>query len=391
MGISRTTARFMLATLFLTAACGGATPPAIPTSPPAGQAAPPNPAANSSPAAIAGQTSDDMGVNLLIVAEGTVALKRQSWADYFSTEFGSELRRGDLIRISGGGEAIVLCDGLTTWTVSPGAPAGLNNGCPPPPESVLVRGESLVGNTRGAVDPRIPYVISPRKTRLLAPTPLLRWNPVEGATSYTVSIRGNGVDWSTTTGDTELYYPGVPALIPGESYALIVETDSGATSRDERRARAGFHPCQYSVRRQNPIRGRPDCEPRLDARSRSACPHPALCRSGAAFGSDRIFGKSGRPRYSVRHRLPPLGDLYRQTGLNELAGEHYQTAIAKAQAADNVETQAAAQEGLAEVMIALGDEKGALALLEAATTGYQTLGDTVRVAAIQARIDMFTQ
>jgi hypothetical protein len=333
-----------------------------------------------------GQPNSDAGVNLLIVAQGDVVLKRQSWGDYFLTEVGSQLRRGDLIRITGDGQAVVLCDGLTTWAVSPGAPAGLNNGCPPPPESLLQRGTSLVGNTRGAIDPAIPYIILPRKTGLLSPTPRLRWHAVEGASAYTVTLRGGGIDWQTTTRDTEITYPGTPALTPGESYALIVETAEGASSRDESTPGLGFtllHKAEAAA-----IRRAVDRIEGLGLTPEAQTLALVQLYDGQGLLAEAITALEGLADQELSSATVyrNLGDLYRQIGLNDMAGGYYQTAIDKATAANNLEIQAAAQEGLAEVMLAHGKGDEAIALLQAAVTGYQTLGDASHAEIIQARI-----
>jgi len=49
--------------------------------------------------------------------------KRSEWNSYTSTSLGASLYAGDQIRPAKGAKAVVLCEGLTQWTVPTGAPA----------------------------------------------------------------------------------------------------------------------------------------------------------------------------------------------------------------------------------------------------------------------------
>ena len=187
-----------------------------------------------------GSTGSNEGLNLLIAAEGGVQLKRSGWAKFAQTTFGAMLHKGDLLLPVQGARVVVLCDGLTQWQVPAGAPVGLANGCPPSQAPVLRSGSSLIQSTRGGNDPLIPYIITPRKTRLLDARPYLSWNPSPGASTYTVRLNTDRVIWETTTDQTGLVYPGTPPLQPGVTYLLTVEADNGKTSSSEGAAGLGF-------------------------------------------------------------------------------------------------------------------------------------------------------
>ena len=98
--------------------------------------------------------------------------------------------------------------------------------------------------TRGEIEEisDIPYIISPRRTYLLKDRPSFRWNRVEGATHYIVSLleidEAAGTFrklWSQSTPETAIDYPAdVPSLTPEAEYLLMVETDTGASSQTER-------------------------------------------------------------------------------------------------------------------------------------------------------------
>ncbi|MGB0560631.1 MAG: hypothetical protein ACPGVO_02360, partial [Spirulinaceae cyanobacterium] len=89
----------------------------------------------------------------------------------------------------------------------------------------------------------IPYVLSPRRTLLLTPQPLLRWHPVAEADHYQVTVLDEvtgAVVWETSEpiAATEVTYPG-PALEAGREYYLEVRAYRAgsdiaiATSQDD--------------------------------------------------------------------------------------------------------------------------------------------------------------
>lgn len=88
---------------------------------------------------------------------------------------------------------------------------------------------------------QIPYIISPRHTLLLNQSPKLRWNQIENATSYHVTIKGpSGYIWQTEVSETEYIYPGKPQLEPGVYYQIIVNANTGESSLDDEMPQQGF-------------------------------------------------------------------------------------------------------------------------------------------------------
>ncbi len=85
--------------------------------------------------------------------------------------------------------------------------------------------------SRGISDPTIPYLISPRNTFILQGNPTLRWNPIPGATSYTVQVSRNDMQWKTEVGATRVVYAGEP-LQPGR-YWVTVTADNGISTQDD--------------------------------------------------------------------------------------------------------------------------------------------------------------
>ena len=178
------------------------------------------------------------GLNLLVVVEGPAELKRKEWSGFHPTAFGTVLHRGDQLRPAKGAKAVVLCDGLTTWTVPAGVPSGLSTGCPPPQKPVLVRDGGTIGPSRGASDNSIPYIISPRRTSLLNGQPILRWNEISSkdVTEYRVVIRKEelgDVVWETKAKESGIQFPDDTRLQSGVAYLLVVEAKNGTSSEDE--------------------------------------------------------------------------------------------------------------------------------------------------------------
>jgi tetratricopeptide (TPR) repeat protein len=81
-----------------------------------------------------------------------------------------------------------------------------------------------------------------------------------------------------------------------------------------------------------------------------------------------------------------LGDLYLQSGANLQAQQSYQQAAQLAQAAGDIESQAAAQAGLGEADAALGLRDEAAPALQQALDNYTQLGDQPQMDAINARL-----
>jgi len=357
------------------------TPTVVPTSTPSAML---TPAPSATPTPI---TSDD-GLNLLIVAQGSVRLKRDGWPDYQPTAFGAILRRGDLMQVDAQARATVLCADLTAWPVPGGAPAGVANGCPPPKEPILVRKGSLIGATKAPVDPLIPYIISPRMTSLLSGQPTLRWNVVTGVTTYTVRI--HGVDWLTKTTSTQIVYPAdAPPLRPGAVYLLLVEADNGRTSREEGVAGLGFRLLE------------PDGDEAESVRADAARLHNlALPAEAESYALAQLYAGhvlvaeavdlleelvAGGSQEAAVYRT--VGDLYHSIGLERLAEERFLQAEELGEEAGDVEGRAIALAGLGEVYASLGNRPEALAHWQQALEHYQAIGDAFQAAQVQKRID----
>ncbi len=347
--------------------------------------APSTPAEEAKPTESAGGAFTEPGFNLLVVMEGEVLLKRTAWSDYHPTAFGTALERGDLLKLSDGAQAKVLCDTLTLWPVPGGAPAGLNNGCPQMPEPPLMRGGTKVASTRG-VGPMVPYIISPRATKLLNGKPTLRWNDT-GAASYTVQVRGGDLNWrQENVTQTELVYPGEPAFELGVFYLMVVEDSYGRSSQDEGPKGLGFSLVKEA-----------EAE-RIQAYANRIA-GLGLSREAEAFALAQLYAGQGLiaeaiemleglveggSQQSTVHQA--LAGLYDGIGLVYLAESRYLEAVKLAEAEGNVESLAAVQASLGEVYVTLDNTDEAIQWLTQAHNGYEMLGDTQRASEITERL-----
>jgi hypothetical protein len=331
--------------------------------------------------------ADEAGLNLLVVVEGDVQLRRQGWTDYHPTTFGTALQGGDLLRVGEDARVVVLCSDFKTWTVPTGAPSGLTNGCPPPAEPVLMREGSTIGHTRGGSDPTLPYIISPRTTKLLTSTPLLRWNAAPNATGYTVRVmEGGQIIWETKTTATEFPYPGAPPLQPSKTYLLVVEADTGASSGDEKAVGLGFS--LLAKADADRVRASADKLEQVNLTSEAHTFVLAKLYAVAGLNAEAIellegLAIGGNEAPNVYRAL---GELYQQVGLLALAESRYTRALELAKATGDAESTAATQAGLGTVAINLGRNKDARNWLQQAKAGYEALGDTTRSAEIDQQI-----
>ena len=341
------------------------------------------------PSATPTPIASDDDLNLLIVAQGPVRLKRDGWPDYQLTAFGAVLRRGDLLQVDVQARATVLCADLTAWPVPAGAPSGVINGCPPAQKPALVRGKNVIGGTKAPVDPLIPYIVSPRMTHLLSGQPTLRWNAVPGVATYTAGIQGDdGSEWGTITTVARTVYPAnASPLRPGVVYLLLVKADNDRTSWEEGAPGLGFSLLE------------PDeaDSVRADAARLHNLTLPAEAESYALAQLYSGYGLiaeavdlleelvAGGSQEAAAYRT--LGDLYRGIGLERLSEARYLRAEELAREAGDSEGQALALTSLGQVYASLGNKQEALARWQQALELYQAIGDAAQADQVQKRID----
>lgn len=250
------------------------------------------------------------------------------------------------------------------------------------------------GNPRGpagGLDTSIPFIISPRNTVIINDKPIIRWNPVRGASSYTATISDDqGETWweKKQMRTTEIPYDGKP-FQPGMSYSVVVQTDKGESSR-ESLPNLGFRRLSPDDVRQVETVTNFIAKQGLTDEAK-ALPF-AYLYMGYGLRSEAIKvleaevtkGSKNLPIYRL------LGDLYSRIQLNLLAGDSYEKAIGLANAANDIQALATVQAKLGEVYEARGDRTNAVRLYRDALNNYRQLGDSQRVREIEQKIKELT-
>ena len=278
-------------------------------------------------------------VGWIIEAKGEVLLKRKHWSDYRLTTVGAELYPGDLLQPVSGARVLVQCaNGKTIWSVPAGMISGATNGCPPQAVPISrTRGD--IAPLRSTISPLIPYIISPRCTKLFNALPMLRWNAVPGASRYRVSLMADEEDvlWQTQVEETEVVYSGESSLESGVDYLLMVEADTGASSLEDESPDLGF-----SLLDENEatiVREAVEQLVKLDlADETKSFALANLYRvhdlKAEAIATLEALVKRGSQTAAFYRTL---GDLYLEVGLNALAQTHYMRASQLAAEAEGVD------------------------------------------------------
>lgn len=263
-------------------------------------------------------------VGWIIEAKGEVWLKREEWSDYRCTTVGTKLYPGDLLQPTQQARVLVQCaDGKTIWSVPAGVISGATNGCPPQAVPIF-RKTGDIAPLRSGINPLIPYIISPRRTKLLNPLPKLRWNAVPGASRYAVSLIGDEeVIWETIVRETEVVYSGEPPLESGVDYLLMIEANTGASSLEDDSPDLGF-----SLLEENEatvVRDAVEQLVNLDLANETkslALAHLYMVHDlkTEAIATLEALEKQGSQTAAIYRTL---GELYFEVGLNPLAESHY--------------------------------------------------------------------
>lgn len=327
-------------------------------------------------------TPSDNGVHLVVAVQGQLSVKRDGWSGYAPALFGTSLRHGDLLRLEGSSQATVVCADLTLATV----PSGLGSVPCKVAKPVLAYSGSLVNPTRGDTFTDFPIVISPRKTKLLNPQPILRWTPVVGVITYTVSVRGLNMNWSTDViSKTEFVYPdNAPALVAGATYKVTVA--AGKRSSDEE----SMPGLGFTLLTSDEVQAAREAEAKISALDLTEASKRFLITSLYATQGLNAEAIEQLEELSSTLKEPAvtrsLGDLYLKIGLNRLAEEHYLRSLELSQEANDVEGQALAQNALGLIYEALGNKGEAVQRLQMAMQLYRKLGDSRTVKRIQERL-----
>jgi len=325
--------------------------------------------------------------NLLVWASGDAAYKRPGWLEYSPATFGTAFVRGDLLRVSTDGQAILVCADLSLATLESGYMGGVP--CPDG-NHILTRGDSLVIAPQRGVGTTgvVPILLQPRHSFVRDPHPLIRWTPTTSGTTYTVRVWGTGLDWQGETASTELHYPDdAPPLHEGVTYRVTITDGAGRSSSEETTALdLGF--ALLPAGEVAGVDSLVDQVRSLQLREEGARLVEAEIYAGHLLRVEAIstlasLASSG----DAPAVLERLADQYAAIGLFDEARQHYEAALAGYAALDVPAGRADALLGLGLAQRGDGDRTLATETLEQARRLYADLGDAGRAAQVQGFLD----
>jgi hypothetical protein len=331
---------------------------------------------------------ESMGVNILIVNKGEVKVKKENWKAFQKASSGSLLRPNDYLQMGSNASALLLCSNTKRWEPTAGKQFRVSEGCP---RGTASRPRTVDLSQTRSPNGLIPYVISPRNTDLLSDRPLLKWNPVSGATRYQVQLEGGGLDWQTETKETQVLYGGQEPLKSGVKYLLTVTTDKGVSSKQEVGANLMFG--LMATEKAKVVE-----EEATNLKKQGLSPEAetlslAYLYEGNNLKAEAIALLQSLSQQKSQNRVvySLLGDLLLQTSLNQQAQQAYEQALALAQKSGDQEGEAEAQSGLGEASFGLGKKEEALSWLKKAQASYAVLGDESQVQVLAQRIEKISK
>jgi hypothetical protein len=312
------------------------------------------------PAQAQGDAPATIDVQAIVIqsAEGA-QVRRAGWTGFTHLSLGAELQAGDLVNPVGK-PVRVICGDYSQQVINVIGPLP----CPKQRRITRQRDMALAAWQRGTmVDATIPYLISPRATLVLDGRPRIIWHSVIGADSYRVTVRGDGLEWSSlvkgATSDSLVYPDKAPALAPNVAYTVeIAALANGAeisSSAQEDAPGISFKVIPASI-----LAVLDDVPSKLSTITESDVVKLILSQVYAdnqlyAAALDQL-NPSQKIVRDTRFSTSPipqlvLGDIYLQTGVKPEAQKAYRLALDLALKADDLESQTLALIGLARLEI----------------------------------------
>lgn len=253
------------------------------------------------------------------------------------------------------------------------------------------------GSRNGArppLNPSLPYVISPRNTVLMGKESLtLRWHPVEGAESYTVSIMGSGVNLRERVTEFQVTFSesDLSSIRPDYRYTVVIEADNGkslpvgfAVLSEAERVRVNAQVEQIKAKGQEPDAEAIDLaiEYREFEHSEPDWRSYALNQAAIDVLEARIeAGTQNSQVYLLQ------ADTYLDIELPLMAQRRYDQALALSTEAELRELQAESYLGLATVAEGQTEYGDAISYLRSAQQLYEELGDQEQIRELQTWIE----
>lgn len=319
-------------------------------------------------------------LNLLVELKGEVEIKRlkSGWKDYMPASFGVPVRQGDLLKTDAQARASVFCSDISLELI----PSNYEGGIPCPGPTVLIKRKgSEIVPLKGKTLDFIPYIISPRQTKLMTASPILKWNPLSGVTTYNIIVRGDGLKWDAEVAATEMEYPlDAPRLVPGATYKLIVVGGSHS-SEEEKTPGIGFS--LLSSKEMDEVKAE---ETKIKGLALENVASRFII--GHLYASEELRSEAITIFEALSTELEQpaiyraLGDLCLEVRLYFYAQERYARALELSKEMGDKEGEAAALAGLGLAYYGDRNNDEALKHLRAALATYGEIGDSEKIAEV---------
>jgi hypothetical protein len=338
---------------------------------------------------------ESTGINILIVNKGEVKIKKENWKAFQKASTGSLLRPNDYLQMGSNASAFLLCSNTERWQPTAGKQFRVSEGCPRgtasrPPN--VARAQTRTGN-----EP-IPYIISPRHTLLLNNKPIiLRWNPVVGASSYTVMIKSPSESiWETEVSSNQVVYEAYTSLKPGVRYIAIVHADINVSSLDEESPFSqqdglgmGFSILDELTQQEITTKTE-QLTQKLSGEAKTLALVEFYQKNKLNYEAiDQLESliKENHKNAAIYHKL---GEIYQQIQLPLLARDNYLKAVELIPDED-IAGIAEVQADLGQIYRTLGQKKEAVYWLTLAYNQYQQLGEQQRQTEIKQLVEQISQ
>lgn len=318
--------------------------------------------------------------------EGDVQLKRDLWADYHTLRFGTQLQIGDLLKLEEGSLVTIVCGDLSTVRLTGKDVWGVE--CRESEDGLVYRG-SRINRTRGSEKAAIPIILSPRKTKIINPRPVIRWEKVHSVTSYSVVVRGCGASWRRTVGAvTWLAYPDAePALKARRTCTATIHAGTVSSAQEE------TPDLGFQVLGADDSRAVRDRLGKIEELNLSGPAKQYLRSLAYASRELRAAAIDELEQLSSQYReaglLIFLGSLYVDVVLYEQAADRFQQALELARHNGDTEAIAVATRRLGTLYLMRGNySTSTRELFQEAAESYEILGDTQHAAEAEGQVNL---
>jgi hypothetical protein len=313
------------------------------------------------------------GSHYAVAVQGKAELLREGRTSYVPLQFGTLVGDKDLLKFAENSRATIVCADLTVRLAGQPSIGGVT--CPKTAPFLTWKGD-LINVTRASLrSDSFPAIISPRRTRLLNAHPMIRWGEVAGAAAYDITMEPD-TGWRTRVEHrSELKYPNTaPALRAKTPYIFHVEVAAPASlariNSDEAGPDLGF-----SLLSPDDAKRVTQIEQEIrNLEVADAAKHLLITNLYLSNGlrAEAMEILRNIPRFA--NTLHMLGDVYRETGLLELAERQYLDALSATEDND-LDTKGAILESLGLVYLSKGGYSEARKEFGEAAAIYDRLGD----------------